>query len=149
MPIILANSSTYDLWKISSTVLIVDLFFLFDHLSEDGMLSKVLSQFPQKTLVLFKVTSRAWYTLFYLFWFLFLVLLFFLFFSSSFYFCYSDFSCFSLHCFSHSSRYLIIFTFSVLQSILGLWQASHSISKIIFHFCPPITSISVLSLYLW
>ena len=58
----------------------------------------------------------------------------FLVFSSSFYFYHPNISCFSLHCFLHSSRYLVIFTSSVLQSISGLWKASHSIPKITLHF---------------
>ena len=43
------------------------------------------------------------------------------FFSSSFCFCYSSFPYFSLHCFPHFSRHLIIFTSPILQSISGLW----------------------------
>ena len=41
------------------------------------------------------------------------------FFSLSFCFYHPNFSCFGLHCFPHSSRHLIIFTFSILQSISG------------------------------
>ena len=66
--------------------------------------------------------------------------------SSSFCFCHPDFPCFGLHCFPHSSRHLVIFTSSVLQSISGLWRASYSIPKITIHFYPPIMSISILSL---
>ena len=53
-------------------------------------------------------------------------LLFFLFLSASFFsssslcFCHPDFPCFGLYYFPHSSRHLIIFTSSVLQSISGL-----------------------------
>ena len=67
--------------------------------------------------------------------------------SSSFCFFQPDFPCTSLYCLPHSSGHLIIFTFPVLQSISGLWHASHSIPKITVHFCPPIISISILSLY--
>ena len=56
------------------------------------------------------------------------------FFSSSFCFCYPNFPCFSLHCFSHFSRHLVILISPVLQSISGLWYASHGIPKIMFHF---------------
>ena len=59
-----------------------------------------------------------------------------------------DFLCFGLHCFPYSSRHLIIFTSSILQSISGLWWASYGILKITLYFCSPITSISVLSLCL-
>ena len=69
--------------------------------------------------------------------------------SSSFCFCHSDFPCFGLYCFPHSFGHLIILTSPVLQSISGLWCASHSISKIMFHFCSLITLISVLSLCPW
>jgi len=68
-------------------------------------------------------------------------------FSSSFFCCYySSFSYFSLYCFLHSSGCLIIFTFSIFQSILGLWQASYKISRITFYFCPTIILIYILFL---
>ena len=68
--------------------------------------------------------------------------------SVSSFFCFShpDFSCTGLYCFPHSFGHLIILTSPVLQSISELWRASHGIPKITFYFCPPITSISVLSL---
>ena len=69
--------------------------------------------------------------------------------ASSFCFCHPSFPCFGLYYFLHSSRHLVIFTSSIFQLISELWRASHSIPKITFHFCPPITSISVLSLYSW
>ena len=69
--------------------------------------------------------------------------------SVSFCFCYPNFPCFDLHYFLHSSGHLVIFTSSVLQSILELWQASHGISRIIFYFCLFITLIYVLFLCLW
>ena len=69
------------------------------------------------------------------------------FFSFFFYFCNFSSPYFDLHCFPHFYGYLIIFTSPILQSISGLWCASHGISKITFHFCPPITSISILSQY--
>ena len=50
--------------------------------------------------------------------------------SSSFCFYHSNFYCFGLHSFLHFSGYLITFTSPVLQSISGLWQASHNISKL-------------------
>ena len=54
--------------------------------------------------------------------------------SSSFCFCHPDFPCFSLHCLLHSSEHLVILTFSVFQSISGLWQANYGIPKITLHF---------------
>ena len=68
-------------------------------------------------------------------------------FASSF-FCFSqpNLPCFGLHYFPYSSGHLIIFTSSVLQSISGLWCASHGIPRITVHFCPLIISISILSL---
>ena len=66
--------------------------------------------------------------------------------SSFFCFSYPDFSCTGLHCFPHSSGHLVILTSPVFQSISGLWHASHGIPKITPHFCPPITSISILSM---
>ena len=57
------------------------------------------------------------------------------FFSLSFCFCHSDFPCFGLYYLPHSFGHLVILTSPVLQLISGLWQASHSISKITFHFC--------------
>ena len=54
--------------------------------------------------------------------------------SSFFCLCYSDFSCFGLHCFSHFSGHLIIFTSLVFQLISGLWHISYNISKITLHF---------------
>ena len=69
--------------------------------------------------------------------------------SSSFYFSQPNFPWTSLHCLPHFSEHLIIFTSSVLQSISGLWCASHGIPKITVYFCLPIISISVLSLYPW
>ena len=62
---------------------------------------------------------------------------------SSFCFCYPNFLCFL-----YSFRHLIILTSSVFQLISGLWHTSHGIPKITLHFCSPIISISVLSLYL-
>ena len=61
--------------------------------------------------------------------------------SFSFCFCYPDFLCFSLYYLPHYSGYLVIFTSPVLQSISGLLQASHGISKITLYFCLPIISI--------
>ena len=69
-----------------------------------------------------------------------------LYFSSSFYFCYLNFLCFSLHYLPHSSRHLFIFTSPIIQTISGLLQPSHSISKITLYFSPPIISIFILSL---
>ena len=67
--------------------------------------------------------------------------------SSSFCFYHPAFLCFGLHCLLHSSGHLVIFTFLVFQLISGLWWASYGIPKITLHFCSPITSISILSLY--
>jgi len=66
------------------------------------------------------------------------------FFSSFFCFYYFAFLCLNLYCLLYSSGHLIIFTSSVFQSISELWQANHSISKIILYFCLLITLISVL-----
>ena len=77
----------------------------------------------------------------------FLLLPLFLPFSSFFCFSHPNFPYFGLHCFSHSSRHLVIFTSLVLQSISGLWWVNYDISKIILHFYPLIISISVFSLY--
>ena len=60
-----------------------------------------------------------------------------------------NFPCFSLYYFPYSSKHFVIFTSPIFQSILALWQASYGISKIIFHLCSHITSISVLFLYLF
>ena len=70
------------------------------------------------------------------------------FFFFSFFFCfyYPNFPCFGFHYFPHSFEHLFIFTSSVLQLISELWQASHSIPKIIFHFY---LLISILSLCPW
>ena len=54
---------------------------------------------------------------------------------------------FSFYYFPHSSEHFIIFTSLVFQSISGLWQASHDISKITLHFCLLIILISVFFLY--
>ena len=70
-------------------------------------------------------------------------------FSSLFYFYQPDFPCFGLYCFPHFSGNLVILTSSVLQSISGLWHASHSIPKIMFHFYSLITSISIFFLCSW
>ena len=70
-------------------------------------------------------------------------------FSSSFWFCYPGFFCFGLYCFPQFSGHLVIFTSPILQSISELWQAGHSIFKIILYFYLSITSISVFFLCFW
>jgi len=59
---------------------------------------------------------------------------FFPFFSFSFCFCYPNFFYFSLYCLLYFSEHLVIFTSPALQSISGLWQASHNIPKITLYF---------------
>ena len=126
------------LWKHSGTNFLASIsnFAAFSFLSQ-------ISQFLASFFTFIILSFLDFFFSSFLFSFLFLFSFF-----SSFSFCFyqSNLLYLGLYCFPHSSRYLVIFTFSVLQSISGLWWANHSIPKIMFHFCPSIMFISIFSL---
>ena len=99
------------LWNLGGTNFLV--------FSLDFTTSSSLSQISYSFTILFTSIFSSFFSLFF-----FLSCCFFLscfFFSSSFCFYYSSFPYFGLYHLLHSSKHLVIFTSSILQSILGLW----------------------------
>ena len=95
--------------------------------SSDFAAFSSLFQISYSSVTFFTFIVCFFFSFFFLFYFFFLFSFSFYFFPSSFLFsfsfcfCYSNFTCFSLYCLLYFSEHLVIFTFSVLQSISGLW----------------------------